>query len=137
MSQAVLSHRDSRVSEHVLATAAYGGITTGIAAVSSIVNPVTGLVFGLTSAVTQQASDALCAHMGCAANSTLAKVARCGLSLIVGTAIAWAVCNAIAMPITLTAAAVLTAATTAVALGVSLVFDVAAMWIAQCNDSGI
>ncbi|MBS0650021.1 MAG: hypothetical protein JSR93_02555 [Verrucomicrobia bacterium] len=96
------------------------GITALTSAVFSITNPITGAVFGATYTVTSLVTNGICNYTGCSANNGLLKAAQCGLSIILSTAAAWALCNAIGMPITFAAAAVLTAVSAAVVIGVSL-----------------
>lgn len=96
------------------------GITALTSAVFSITNPITGAVFGATYTVTSLVTNGICEYTGCSANNGLLKAAQCGLSIILSTAAAWALCNAIGMPITFAAAAVLTAVSAAVGIGVSL-----------------
>jgi hypothetical protein len=96
-------------------------ITALAGACFSIVNPLSGAVFGAVYAVTAVITNGICDYTGCVANNELLKVAQCGLSMILSTVAAWAVCNAIGIPITFAAAALLTVAIAAVGLGVALV----------------
>jgi hypothetical protein len=94
-------------------------ITALTSAVFSIANPMTGAVFGATSITICLITNAFCDSAGFETNHIL-KIAQYGLSMILSTAAAWAFCNAIGMPITFAAAALLTAASAAVGIGVAL-----------------
>lgn len=95
-------------------------ITALTSAVFSIANPLTGAIFGATYTATALVANAICDYSGCAANNALLKTAQYGLSIILSTAAAWALCNAAGMPITFAAAALLTAASAAVGIGIAL-----------------
>lgn len=79
----------------------------------------TGAVFGATSMTISLITNALCEYAGIKTNHIL-KIARYGLSMILSTAAALALSNAIGIPITFAAAALLTAASAAVGIGVAL-----------------